>query len=303
MKEILFKSVFLLVFVFFIASCEKTGKLDTQVKTLNVYVDESLYDLMKAPLMIYDTVFAGSEVKLTKATAAESMAQLLAGKCDAIISSRSYTKKEDSLMKVYQVQPHVKETIAKDALIFYVDMDFPLDTITSDQLVSLLTDKNSKLSAYFKNIKSEPVFVCNNFQSSEFYNLKEMVLKNKKIEKYIKFYNSHDSVMSHILKNKNDIGIGYLSHITHNGEYKALSVSFTDSTGKYINRKPVHQAYLIQGMYPYIINHQVLVADAKDFDFQGAFLRFISKNGQVQRYFNEFGIVPAFAKVRIIDNN
>lgn len=304
MKVIITKSIIFALVAFCLISCnEKAGKIATTPTELNVYIDESIYDLMKTPLMMYDSVFTGSTIKISKGSASEVMAQLLSGKCDAIVGSRGYTVKEDSLMKAYKVPVHTKEIIAKDALVFYVDRDFPLDTINEEQLKAILTKKDTKFSDFFKKIKIEPNLICNNSLSSEFYNLKEMVLKNKKLEKYIQFYNNHDSVMMHIKNHKNDIGIGYLSHIVNNGDFKALAISFTDGSGNYIPRKPVHQAYIIQGMYPYIVNHTVLVADSKDFDFQGAFLRFISKNGNVQKYLNEFGVVPAYAKVKIIDNN
>lgn len=289
-----------------IASCnDKTkdtaeSQKELKDRKLNLLIDESVFNLTEKPVMQFDSIDANCEVTYRKVTAWDAMAKLLSGETDAIILPRENTKYEDSMMKAFKVKPLTKVQIAFDALVFYSRYENPADTITDKQLTSILTDKNSSFMKYYPKLKEEPEFVSNKYISSEYENLKSIVLKGNSIKKRIKFFGTSDSVINYVKSNPGSIGIGYLSQILKQPELKPLRISYTDSTGNYIFPRVVHQANIVRKLYPYIITLYIYVADEKK-DAAMRLARYLSKNGNAQKYFLDQGIAPAFAKIKLID--
>jgi hypothetical protein len=116
----------------------------------------------------------------------------------------------------------------------------------------------------------------------------------------MKYFQSSDSVRKYVLEHRDAIGVGYLSQITREMNLKPLSVSYFDSAGNYVFPHAVHQANIVQKFYPYIITHYVYIFDER-FENPLRLARFLSKSGIAQRYFKDAGIVPAFAKIKLID--
>lgn len=273
------------------------GQNPVQSSKIKLYCDNAVYKLMKPMILDFDTLNLNIQVDLKEATAFDCMAKLFATETDAIIISRGYTSKEDSALKKYGLKPHLFANIAYDALVFYTHVDNKIDTIGKEQLTKLFTDNTFK----FSNIdpkNSEYEFVCNNHLSSEFNNLREMILGGKKLEKYIKFFSTPDSVINYVLNNKQAIGIGYLSQVVRKAELKCIQVGFIDSTGKYFMPREVHQANIVRRFYPFRVTHRIMLLKENNEDVL-ALLRFLSRVGKVQKYFNESGIVPAFGDIRL----
>jgi hypothetical protein len=305
MKNNFFALLFVLILLFSCSSEHKDPKATGKYESINsgtftCYVDESIWDFMREPLRLYDSAYPEIYPEFIKANARECMANLLSGNTKAIITPRDYLKDEDSLMKVFNVEKHERAIYALDGLVFYASRDFPLDTLTDEQIKKVLTEKNYSLKEIYSRLFYEPKFVCADQNSSEFANLKEIVLGRSPDFSKISFAKNSDSVMRMVRENSNLIGIGYLSQVVSDTSVKGLMISFIDSSGKYVFPHVVHQANILRKFYPYIIQHYVYIVEKRR-DRVFWFAKFLEKEYLVQLYFNNAGIVPAYARIRLIE--
>ncbi len=295
---------FVIAISFFLYSCNEGGKKsdDNDAMTsgkLTVYCDEALYNLMQPTFRMYDSTFPDIKLTTVKVNAREAMAKLLSANAEAIIMARDYLKDEDSLMKKFNVKQYPVMVCAEDALVFYTQKSFPLDTLTETQLKNVLLNGQS-LPGYFHAIKSEPKFVINNNSSSEYANFISLVAKNQTIKKKLLMFAGSDSVINYVKNNSGTIGIGYLSQIAKDTNLKGIKISYIDSAGKYVFPHTVHQANVLRGNYPYIVPLKIyLLQDMKNKAFW--FGMFLSKEGVVQKYFLKAGIVPVYAQIRLVE--
>ncbi len=292
------------VISFFIACDNKYSSNDASVETMNsgklsVAVDASIYNVLDTAFKLYNLVYPNVKIDLQVVESRKAMSLLLSGNSRAIIVARDYLKDEDSLMKVYKVKKHNRIEVAQDALVLFTDLEFPLDTLTDEQLRTILTNKETKFSNYYKKLSFEPQFVTNTVNSSEWANLNTLVVKGVKIVKPILQLSGTDSIKEYVTKNKNTIGISYLSQLAKDKNFKILRISFVNEKGKYEPPQIVHQAFVVQKRYPYIISYWAyLLEDRMNLPYW--FASFFGKEAKVQQYFKEIGIVPAFAKIIII---
>ncbi len=282
------------------ASCGKEQQQTPQEeRKILVHCDESIAHLIQPCVDHYEKTGSLVKVKLVVTSAWDAMARLLARETDLIVIARDYTRYEDSLMKAFNVLPHQRLVIAFDALVFYVNANSKLDTLTDEQIRRYLTEKNFSLAKIYK-LPDEPTIVVNSPLSSELVNLNQLALKGKNIARPVKIFQSHDSVKTYVKNNLNAIGIGYLSHLFAEPELRPLPVSFIDSTGKYYFPHNVNQPNILRNNYPYIVKHYVYVLDRMN-DNSMTFARYLYNPGYPQKFFFEKGIVPSNAEFRLIE--
>lgn len=296
------KVILVILAVIAMAGCG--GKSDNsgmpQETEIKVYCDEAISKIIEVPTAEFDSINYQLKIQLLPTVAHNAMAKLLAGEAQVIILSREYSDKEDSLMKAYNVPPFPREVIAHDALVFYVQAGNNLDTITDKQLKDVFTNPSSNFAKYYPNCGITEI-ACNSHLSSEYFNLKKMILEGKQIAKELRYFSTVDSVKNYVKTHKNAIGVGYLSQLYHEPDLRAVQVSFIDSTGKYQYPVSVHQANIVRGFYPYRLSHYIFLYDNK-VDVASAYLRYICKNGKAQKYFNSIGIVPGFGQIRLVQD-
>ncbi|MFA6571243.1 MAG: hypothetical protein WCT77_08400 [Bacteroidota bacterium] len=308
-NTLLFAIIFAL-FSFILVSCngekQQQGKDKGKYEAMNsgtitVFCDASEYEMLKPVFKMYDSVYKDVKLTVNVVSAREAMAKLLSGGTPAICIARDYLHDEDSLMGVYKVKKHERFKFAEDALVFFTRIESPLDTINESQIKDVLFNNKIQLKTLFKQLKTEPVIAIPNVQSSEYANFKNLMTKNKPVQRQLKMFAGGDSVRQFVLDN-DAIGIGYLSQIARNPKFKPLSIGYMDSAGKYIKPHVVHQANIVQRFYPYIVNHYVyLLEDRRNLPWW--FATFIAKEAAVQRYFKEIGIVPAYANFVLIQED
>ena len=266
--------------------------------TFTVYCEEGLWDMMQKPFEWYDEDYEKAFITSKKTTTHGAMAKLLAADARVIVIARDYTKREDSLMEAYGVKDHQRFILAKDGLVFFTHKDFPIDTVTAEKIKKYFTEKEASFSDFFPEVDFKPEFVINSHLSSEYVNLLKMAAGNKKLTRNLKFFGTHDSVLAYVRQNPQSVGIGYL-HYLHDKDFKMLKVGYVDSTGKYINAKPVHQGWIVQGFYPYTVPlYAYLLEDRRNLPFW--FATFLAKETKVQEYFMDSGIVPEFARIALV---
>lgn len=266
---------------------------------LTVYCDESLAEKLDSVVQWYRTANPKVELTYKIDNSRSVMAKLLAGEARAIVIGRDYLKDEDSLMKVYKVQKHQFMEIATDALTFFSNPDLNIDTLNHAQIVDALTSPNPNLKASLQKLNDEPLFVVPAANSSEYANIMSLVTKGKKLNSKVKILKDYKEVMEFVKNNKKAIGVGFLLNSIGSPYHKLISIGYNDSTGKYINPKPVHQAYILQNLYPYIVKYKVLLLeDRKNLPFW--FAAHMSREARVTTYLKNIGIVPTYAKFVLI---
>ncbi|MES2765683.1 MAG: substrate-binding domain-containing protein [Bacteroidota bacterium] len=269
---------------------------------VTILCDQSIYDLLKAPVRMFDSTYDEAEVILENAPARRAMGELLSGKAKGIIIARDYLADEDSLMKAYGVSKHERQMIAKDGLVFFTNRSFAIDTLNREQLKSVITAKNMTLKSMFPVLQAEPVFAISDQNSSEYANLLKLVTNGASPEHSFKTFQSTDSVKALVRSNPNVIGIGYLSHVALDTNFKLLKIGFkNDSTGKYVTPKIVHQSHIVMGNYPFVVPIYSFMLENRVKQPAWGLFSFLRTDKNVQLYFKNMGIVPAFAKFELIE--
>ncbi len=276
---------------------EKSHTDSINAGELTVYCDKSIFEVLDTTFKMYQNSYPNIKFTLVKADSRECMNMILSGQANAVIVARNYLPDEDSLMIEFDVE-RTEMIAAEDALVFYVDRNFPLDTLNHEQIIEILST-NKRFRDFYPQLTFEPELVSNTRRSSEYANFLQLVLGDRQLSKPVKFLTGYDSVKNYVKDNPNAIGIGYLSQIIRQIDWKPLRISFLSENGKREPPQVVHQAFIVQRRYPYIVKYRVLISEGT-MSRAFWFASFLSKESIVQNYFNEFGIVPGFAKIKLI---
>lgn len=265
---------------------------------IEIYYDNQNAVMLDSVFKMYEKAFPNVKPKFIPVSSREGMRLILNGKAKIVLLSRGFLRDEDSLINYYNITFPEPYPFAEDALVFFTQLDATLDTLNSNNLEEYFADLNTKAIQKL-GTPVEPTFVICEPNSSVFANFQKMVLKGNTLQRKSKFFVTPDSVKDFVASNQNTIGIAYLSQIIGDLRFKPLKIGFYDSTGKHIKPKSVHQAYIVQALYPYIVTHKAYLLDDRK-NLALWFASFISKESYVQRYFKDYGIVPTHAKIVLI---
>lgn len=291
--------ILITLLVLVIVGCSQQ-KEDNPVKTVKVYIDNSAFELLQPLFNIVDSLYSEIKYEYIDTTAFGAMAMLLTDTSYKIcIISRDYSPTEQETMAAYSVADKPRGVIARDALVFFANKDYPVDTLSHEEVLAMFNDEKFSLKNQYPGLAKEPVFAIKNQYSSEYENLKNIVLNGKIARKVLKPFSSIDSVKLFVAEDRTAIGIGYLSYIVNDPRFKMLKIGFTDSTGKRIVPRMVHQANIVQGYYPYEIKIYIYLYNQTNKKAEWL-LRFLTKSAAAQKYFNQAGIVPAYGNFKII---
>ena len=148
-----------LVLILIMAACDDAPKQTNgqpaetvRAGSVEIACDESIYTLLKGIQPVYDTAFPDAKITLKPMPARAAMADLFALKSRGIIVARGYTRDEDSVLKAYKRSPHAQFLLAKDALVFFTQRSFPLDTISKNQLAELLVRRAALIHDFIRVI-------------------------------------------------------------------------------------------------------------------------------------------------------
>ena len=297
--------VIVAISAFYVSSCDKSSGDPKDMETattgsVELLCDESLYEYLKPTFQAFDTTYTQASVTVQPASARDAMAQLFATKVRGIIIARNYLRDEDSLLKAAKVT-HTSVVLAQDALVLFVQPNFPLDTISIEQLATLLTEQSASLKSMFPQLRTEPTLVCPAPSSSEYGNIINLVTKGA-LPQHLVFRSTADSVVQAVASNPNAIGIGYLSRLAGKAnvkDVKLLKIGFTDSTGARVRPKTVHQSYIVMGKYPLVVKIQgLLLEDRRNLPW--GFCTYIRNDNKTKEYFLKTGIVPENARFNLI---
>ncbi len=298
------KYILLILILFTLVSCDNKYEIKdpNDTETLNsgkltVYCDDAIFNILDSAFKDYFIQYPNVILTKVKINARGAMAHLLAGKTRVSIIARDYLKDEDSLMKVYKVPKHQKIKIADDALVLFVKKDFAIDTLNISQVKKLFQNKGYDLNQDFKKINTDLKYSITNANTSIFSNFEKYILQNQKLTKKLNYFSNLDSVKMYVLKN-NALGIGLMSDLTNDSNFKMLRIGFQDSTNKYISPKTVHQGYLVQNKYPFKVSiYTYLFEERQNLPYW--FATYMGKEFKVQKYLLNRGLVPAYANLKL----
>jgi len=291
----------------FISACGDNkwkAKSPDDVETMNsgklsVVCDESVKNVLNGGFELYKNDYPKVELSVKYDNSRKTMAELLGGRERVVVSARDYLPDEDSLMREFGVEKHERLKVAIDALVFVVNKNFPIDTMNANDLREIFTDKNKNFKNYYPILKSNPKIYIKGQNNSENNNFISLVCKNQKLTKKLNIINQNDSLINLVKNNPESISIMYLSSVVRRNDVKMLMIGFENDEGKYINPKPVHQGYIVQELYPYRVNIWVyLLENRRNLPYW--FASYLGKETKVQENFIKLGIVPAFAKVKLV---
>lgn len=300
------KIISLLILVLSVISCDNKYEANEpeEQETINsgklkVYCDSSLIHLMDKPFENYNKDYDKVILSKSYQNSRQVMADLLGGESRVVVNARDYLKDEDSLMKEYDVTKHRRYHFATDGLVFFVNKDFPIDTLNTKHLEESITSDIMLKDSTF-GLDFEPTYAIPYQNTSVFANFNQMILNDRVLKKKLELLPNIDSVKKQIEQNNGIIGIGYLSQVIDDERFKTIKFGFyNDTTGKYDTPKPVHQSYIYMGKYPYPVKlYAYLLEDRSNLPYW--FATYLYKEAKVQKYYKEKGIVPEFAEINLI---
>lgn len=275
----------------------KTYEQSINEGKLTVYVDTLLFDMIEPIMGFYRESYPKIELNVNYVNSRRAVALLFSGEAEVIVLSRNYLKDEDSLNKEFQLN-RPEMVMANDGLVFFTNNNNKLDTLNDEQIFSILTQGKS-FTNYFSHLKEDQELVTTGVNNSHYQNLITTAARNNAISRKITLLSNTQEVLDYVKNNDNAIGIAYLSDLVKKPEFKMLRISFINKEGKRIPPQIVHQGFIVQEKYPYIIDHKVILReDRKNKPFW--FASYLSKETKVQKFLMDFGIVPAFAKVVLV---
>lgn len=298
-------SIILILIAIILVGCEDkyTQKNPNDTETMNsgkitVYCDEAIKPVLDSAFVMYTNEYKNVALNIEYSNSRNVMAQLLSNKARIIINARDYLHDEDSLMKIYKIKEYKRFELAYDGLVFFVRKDFPVDTLNANQIEDAITSEKL-LSKTTSGLNFEPTYATINQNSSIFANLNFMVIKNRLIRKKIELLKNIDAVKKQVMANNSIIGIGYLSQLINDNNFKMLQLGFeSDSLKRYISPKPVHQGYIVQDLYPYKVTYYAYLQEERQ-NLPFWFGTYLAKQEKVQKLFLDKGIVPAFARIKL----
>lgn len=297
------KISFILLISFIMISCgdnKYEAKNPNEIETMNsgklsVVVDDAVKGIIDSGLVMYSKDY--EKVLLTKdfKNARETMQQLLAGNSRVVVIARDYLRDEDSLMTEYKVKKHERMKIATDALVLFANKNYPIDTLNVNQVKDIFQN-GKKLSELFK-INGLSKYYINDVNSSVFSSFKKYILEDNPLGISLNYINSLDSLKDEVYNN-NGIGIALLSQVFGDDRFKMIELGYYDTNNVYVSPKPVHQAYIVQGKYPYPVDIWVYLLEFRR-NLPFWFASYLAKENKYQTVILEKGIVPEFARFEL----
>ncbi len=297
--------VLVLVFILAASGCndqhDVPGKETLQNGTTTVYCDAAVDSLILPMLERYRATHPNAHLQLTIGDARSGMAQLLGAKTRMAVISRPYLKDEDSLMRVFHVKTHRSFDLATDALVFFTRTDSRIDTLSVEALHDRLA-LGKELTLHIQGLHSEPAMIVPSVQSAITANLQTYCSDGREFSKNanLRFCGSLDSVKHMVSQDPNAIGVAYLSQVlADSARFKLLRIWHYDKDSNRCT-EAVHQSSVYRELYPFPVKIRVyLLEDLQNLPMGVA--TYLAYEPEPQRFFLNKGIVPAYAKIQLYE--
>lgn len=269
--------------------------------SLMVWCDDAVSELMQSQFDAFSKKYPEAHIQVRVASGREVMEALLSRKARLAVLARTYLRDEDSLMKAFNVAPHRTLHIATDALVFFASKKLGSDTLSVEALREYFV-AGTPLSSRVTGLTKETSLVLPGVLSSIVSNVIIQCNDGRAISPLagVQFVGTTDSVKRYVRMHANTIGVGLLSElIKDTSEFKLLGIKYTD---KDANRRSmlVEQSAVYREMYPFPVKiESYLLEDLRNLPMGVA--SFLAYETLPQQYFLKQGIVPAYARIQLIE--
>lgn len=292
--------VVLCISILYLAACDgKVPSTDETAKsgTLTVYVDSQIVDVVSPSIAIFEREHPGAKVSIKAVSASEAVLALIERTSRLSFIARTYTPYEDTLLADAKLSFPVSH-IATDALVVFANRAMLTDTLSDDDLRAwLLGSRTSVIDGQVG--KSVTSLVVPPATSSVFENVFMQLLSGKQPHPgRLTTLPSVKDIVNTVRKNKNVLGVGYLSQLHSDSTVKLIRIGFTNTKGSRVYPQHVHAGYVVQGMYPYKVPiHTILRDKIAHYSLPAGVAGYVYQNAAAQATFRDAGILPEFVKL------
>lgn len=275
--------------------------------TATITIDAEIEPLFKAAKAAYDKDYPNAHITFAPESGRQALADLFRLETRACIVARDLLPDEDSAQDVGRTSSFPRTLIARDALVFFAAKSYPSDTLNAEHIRTWLEGGQVDMDQYPKGTPA-PTFIVPGAGSSVYGNIMKLVTNGKKprgrlasIEPKVPSQSSFEFVRERIRASKDLIGVGLLSQLVHDTSVKMLRIGYTDTNGVTVSPKPVHQGWLVQGLYPYPVPVYIYLKDPpSQYSLPSGFAVYLSRDAKAQRTFGEAGIEPGHMKIVLV---
>lgn len=278
--------IILFAVIIFSLGCEE--KKETSIRgSLTVYVDETIFPLVKSQVDTFSVLYKEAKIKITPVSAREGIAKIVNNESEIFISSRELNLEEKSVSKKNKLEIKTLE-FCYDGIALITAFETYLDNIKYDEIKSLLKGEYPNVTA-----------VMTGRNSGIYDYLQNEIMKSEKFSNVEVLLNEHD-VVNFVRQNKNKIGFVGYNILNDSSKVKILNVGLREQTGaKDVYLEP-HPGYFVQRMYP-LSRLMVIFVNEINLGLASGFASFLTGNeGQRIVLNNKLG--PATVPVKLISN-
>lgn len=280
-KTLLFSfSVALLLF----AGC-KEKELSPIRGSLKCYVDESLYNVIKAERDTFVTLYPNSKIELVTLKAREGIANVLNGEVTLFISSRVLNDEERTYYEKTKSDARAFK-FCYDAVVPIVSNKDSKENVTLDDIKKMLAGQTMG----FKVFIPEP-------NSGVYEYLKTSVLENREPQK-VSIVKSEDEVIEKVKSTRKSLGFVGLNTLENVEGVKILEVGIVRSKDDILYYRP-YVAYLVSRTYPLMRATAILINEA-GIGLASGFATFLTSY-EGQKVVSKHNLGPATVPVKMVN--
>lgn len=274
-------------------ACDQPTASSPTQGTTRVLVEYSLKPLMESEIAVFQQIYQQAKIEPVYVYDAELMALFLADSADLAITSHTLSEKELELIKKDKIWPQ-QLNVAKDGLALVVDVGFPFESISVDQLQAILLNKQGALPFHV---------VFDHEGSATVRFLEENVLNGTPLSKNCFAAESESSLLEHVKGNLTSIGIISVNNIIDKSD--STKVSFSKDikilrlTGHDGKAAMPDQSAMFTGTYPLTRSITLYNREARSGLATGFAAFLASERGQ--RIVLREGLVPVTMPVRLVE--
>jgi phosphate transport system substrate-binding protein len=282
----------------------------TTIGQTTIGVDESESQVIKKEADEFMRLNPEAKIDQRIKTSNELMADLINGDIKTIIVDRDFTKEEQALLTKYNIDLK-KNKFALDGVGVIVNPKNPLTKLNYNELRRIFTGETTDwkgMDGDNKDVykgKIKVLIARGNASIHDFFKQK-VFLANQDYSKYDMVCSTSTQMLREVQTDEKAIGFITMSWITRFADtldtiVKPLRIAPVDSAGHVGDYVGLHQAYIAERTYPFVVETYIYSRDY-DLNVSAGFISFLlSYDGQ--KIVLNSGLVPETQPVRIIQLN
>ncbi len=294
----------LILFSLTLFGCWTERKETTTKGEVDIFVDESVYPVVKQQEEKFESLYAQAKVHLHSLTTREAIVRFLnVETTKVIITFRPMNGEEQAVAQRAGLQfQEIK--LALDGVVMIVNQANPVESLRTTQLDSIFRGVTTTWNELgWKNSSYSINTSIPNQNSGAFEVVAVTILNGQKFGPVANISSSADSIIKYVEQYENALGflsIGQLRGKDENVKILAISnPNAPDSLHREGEYFTPHQAHLYRGYYP-ITSEVYVYSRADKFNVGTGFAAFIASSAG-QKYFLNHGLVPATMPVRLVE--